>query len=203
MMPNIVRVLVIAMALTIIFPLSVRSAEISGKPRVIDGDTIEVSGERIRLHGIDTPETNQRCTDISKKRWDCGRRATSALIDLIGGQSVVCRGKERDRYRRLIGVCFVGEQNLNASMVRQGWALAYRKYSTDYVAQETAAKSDKVGIWSGQFVNPWDWRRGERLSFPKVQTCCKICRKGKACGNSCIRMTYTCRKPRGCACNAR
>ena len=85
MMPHIVRVLVIAMALTIIFPLSARSAEISGKPRVIDGDTIEVSGERIRLHGIDTPETNQRCLDRSRKRWDCGRLATSALIDLIGG----------------------------------------------------------------------------------------------------------------------
>ena len=121
---------IFSFVLVLMLPMKMTLADVTGQPRIIDGDTIEVSGERIRLHGIDTPETNQRCLDRSRKRWDCGRRATSALKNLIGDQSVVCKGKERDRYRRLIGVCFVGQQNLNASMVRQGWALAYRKYST-------------------------------------------------------------------------
>ena len=194
---------IFSVVLALILPVKLSLADVVGQPRIIDGDTIEISGERIRLHGIDTPETNQQCIDGSGKHWACGRRATSALIDLIRNQIVTCEGRKRDRYKRVIGVCFVGQQNLNAAMVRQGWALAYRKYSTDYIAQEAVAKSDKVGIWSSQFVSPWDWRRGKRLNSPEAGKCCKICRRGKACGNACIRVTYTCRKPKGCACNAR
>ena len=182
-------------------------ADVTGQPRIIDGDTVEIAGERIRLNGIDTPESNQSCMDGTGKRWRCGREATLALTAIVGDQAVTCKGDERDKYKRLIAVCFAGAKDLNAEMVRQGWALAYRKYSTDYVAEETDAKSKKLGLWRGQFVAPWDWRRGKRLTSEvqkEVQkTCCKICRKGKACGNSCIRRSYTCRKPPGCACDAK
>jgi endonuclease YncB( thermonuclease family) len=193
----------LAFALIIFLPLSVAFADVTGKPRIIDGDTVEIAGERIRLHGIDTPETNQICLNAVGKQWRCGREATLALAAIVGDQSITCKGDERDRYKRLIAVCFAGAKDLNSEMVRRGWALAYRKYSTDYVAQEGDAKSAKIGLWRGQFVAPWDWRRGKRLASEAQKTCCKICRKGKACGNSCIRRTYTCRKQPGCACDAR
>ena len=190
----------VTFALVLVLLINTSLADISGLPRVIDGDTIEISGERIRLHGIDAPETRQSCVGVDGKQWDCGRQSTSALTSLIGGRPIICKGRQRDRYKRLIAVCFVGSRDLNAEMVRQGWALAYRKYSTDYVIQEKVAQSERSGIWSGQFVSPWDWRRGKRLTSKVVKSCCKICQKGKACGNSCIRRTYTCRKMPGCAC---
>ena len=186
----------------LLLPVSTAMADVTGKPRIIDGDTVEILGESIRLHGIDAPETNQSCMDGKGNQWRCGRQSTLALTSLIDGRPIFCKGRMRDRYKRLIAVCFVGSKDLNAEMVRQGWALAYRQYSIDYVVQETVAKSEKIGIWSGQFVKPWDWRRGKRLAPAAVKSCCKICRKGKACGNSCIRRTYTCRKAPGCACNA-
>ena len=82
--------------------------------------------------------------------------------DAIGSQSVTCRGTERDRYGRLIAVCNAGEDDLNAMMVRDGWALAYRQYSLDYVDEEGVARDAKRGIWRGEFVPPWEWRRGRR-----------------------------------------
>jgi len=155
-------ILRITFALALVVPIKTSLADISGLPRVIDGDTIEISGERIRLHGIDAPETRQSCVGVDGKQWDCGRQSTSVLTSLIGGRPIICKGRQRDRYKRLIAVCFADRKDLNAEMVRQGWALAYRKYSTDYVVQENVAQSEKSGIWSGQFVSPWDWRQRTR-----------------------------------------
>ena len=175
-------------------------ADVTGNARVVDGDTIHIGETKIRLHGIDAPEQKQTCT-AEGKEWACGKAATSALIDAIYGQKVTCKGDKRDRYKRLLAICYAGDINLNAMMVREGWALAYRKYSTDYVDAEASAKKDRMGLWGGQFVVPWKWRRGKRQASEVQKSCCKICRKGKACGNSCIRSTYTCRKQHGCACN--
>jgi len=115
------------------------NADITGKPRVVDGDTIVISNERIRLHGIDAPESKQLCT-VDGKDWACGQEATKALVRFIGSQAVTCKGNRRDRYKRLIAVCFVGTHNLNAMMVSEGWALAYRKYSKDHIEDEKQAK---------------------------------------------------------------
>ena len=122
----------LVLTLILILPMSAAMADITGKPRVIDGDTIEIAGERIRLNGIDTPEANQTCLDGNGKRWRCGQEATYALLFLVGKHWITCKGNERDKYDRLIAVCFAGPFDLNAEMVRQGWALAYRKYSTAY-----------------------------------------------------------------------
>ncbi len=194
-------------------------ADISGTASVIDGDTLEIAGERIRLHGNDAPESGQECI-AGGERWRCGMEAASALAFKIARGWVTCQGEDRDRYSRLIAVCYaggVGGPELNAWLVSEGWALAYRRFSTDYVAQEQAARGARRGLWRGAFVAPWDWRRGVRLSSaapneaeqlspapaqPELAVCCKICRKGKACGNSCISRSYTCHKPPGCACNA-
>ncbi len=131
---------------------------INGKPRIIDGDTIEISGKRIRLHGIDAPESKQKCT-AGGKEWACGQEATFALAQFIETHWVTCKGDKRDRYGRIIAVCFIGSYDLNAMMVREGWALAYRQYSMDYVDEETTARDARVGMWRGEFVAPWEWRR--------------------------------------------
>jgi len=145
-------------------------AEISGKPNIIDGDTIDISGVRIRLHGIDTPETGQIC-EINGKTWRCGEEATSALSDVIGRTWVDCFGRNKDRYGRIVAVCMVGGpkgRDLGAYMVSQGWALAYRKHSMDYVGDEDAARAAGKGLWRGKFIPPWEWRRGKRLASEVV-----------------------------------
>ena len=119
----------VVLAVVLLLAPSVVVADITGKPRVIDGDTIEIAGERIRLHGIDAPEADQTCLDEKGKKWRCGQEATFALLYMIGDHWITCKSDERDRYGRLIAVCFAGPHDLNAKMVRQGWALAYRKYS--------------------------------------------------------------------------
>jgi endonuclease YncB( thermonuclease family) len=132
---------------------------ISGRASVVDGDTIEIRGERIRLFGIDAPESGQPCT-IQGKTSLIGKDAAFALADKIGGQVVECRPRDRDRFNRPVAVCFVGGEDINGWMVTNGWALAYRYYSRDYVSQEEQASKRKVGVWQcNDFVPPWDWRR--------------------------------------------
>jgi endonuclease YncB( thermonuclease family) len=134
---------------------------ISGRASVIDGDTIEIHGARIRLFGIDAPESDQPCT-IQGKSFRCGKQAAFALADKITDKVVDCRPKDQDRYGRVVAVCLVGGEDINAWMVAQGWALAYRHYSNDYVRQEEQASKSKIGIWQGEFVPPSDWRRSRR-----------------------------------------
>lgn len=135
--------------------------DLRGVPVVIDGDTIEIAGTRIRLHGIDAPETRQEC-EISGSAWACGKDAKLMLTNATQGGEIECRGGKHDRYGRLIAVCYVGDTDLNALMVRGGWALAYRQYATDYVSDETDARANGRGIWRSQFVEPWEWRSAKR-----------------------------------------
>ena len=135
---------------------------LSGAARVIDGDTLEIRAARIRLHGIDAPESAQRCR-AAGRTWPCGREATRALSGRIAGRTVVCEERDRDRYGRSVAVCQAAGEDVNAWMVAAGWAFAYRKYSRSYVAGERAAKAAGRGIWRGEVVAPWEWRRGKRL----------------------------------------
>lgn len=134
---------------------------ISGQAVVTDGDTIGIHGEKIRLVGIDAPESRQSCV-ADGKEYRCGKVAAFALAARIGRAVVTCEGKERDRYRRLLAVCSAGGVDLNAWLVEQGLAVAYRKYSTIYVPQEEAARAARRGLWAGSFTWPWEWRRGVR-----------------------------------------
>lgn len=135
---------------------------ISYNLRIIDGDTIEVNSEKIRLHGIDTPETKQKCFNNNHLQYSCGERATKELRDIIGTNEVSCIRKDKDRYGRSVSVCYVKGQNINALLVERGWAVAYRKYSKDYVDNENKAKKNKSGLWSGKFMFPWNWRKQNR-----------------------------------------
>lgn len=156
--------------LTIVFALlpillwqGAYAEEIVGRASVTDGDTLIIQGERIRLHGIDAPERAQTC-EAGGKAWRCGQKASLALADKIGRLPVRCETFQRDRYGRAIAICRQGQTDLNRWMVRNGWALAYRRYSADYITAEKEARQDGLGLWQGRFVPPWDWRRGERIA---------------------------------------
>jgi endonuclease YncB( thermonuclease family) len=132
-----------------------------GWPHVIDGDTIELNGRRIRLDGIDAPESDQTCQQPSGLAWACGRDAANALSSRIGWSHIRCEGAAYDRYGRLLARCFLGNEDLNRWMVAHGWAVVYRQYSSDYLVDETQARQSRLGLWSGRFAMPWDWRRGD------------------------------------------
>ncbi len=137
-------------------------ADVAGPASVIDGDTIEVHGQRIRLHGIDAPESRQLCR-LDGKPWQCGKDAANALADKIGRQSVTRKELDRDRYKRIVAKCMVVGEDIGEWLVTNGWAVAYYLYSYEYSRAEHRAKSARRGIWAGQFVKPWEWRRGKRL----------------------------------------
>ncbi|WP_207479604.1 thermonuclease family protein [Arenibaculum pallidiluteum] len=143
-------------------PASAKGAEIVGVASVIDGDTLEIRGRRIRLHGVDAPESAQQCKDASGRPYRCGQKAALALADKIGRRNVRCQERDRDRYKRIVAVCRVGNEDLNAWLASEGLALAYRTYSRDYVAAEDRAKLTKAGLWAGEFQAPWDWRKKHR-----------------------------------------
>lgn len=131
---------------------------IIGIARVLDGDTIVVSGVRIRLEGIDAPESSQTCQLPDGRPWACGHRATFELNRLIGAKLVTCDDRGPDKYGRTLGVCFAGSVELNAEMVRRGMAWAFVRYSQRYVAHEATARQARVGIWQGPSQPAWDFR---------------------------------------------
>lgn len=138
------------------------AAPIVGRATVIDGDTLEVAGTRIRLHGVDAPESAQLCKDAAGREYRCGQRAANALAERIGTAPISCEPRDTDQYGRTVAVCRRGAEDLNAWLVAQGHAIAYRRYSADYLGQEAAAKAARRGIWAGQFQEPSAWRRERR-----------------------------------------
>lgn len=151
-------------ALTLMIPVLLLwlAAPAQAAFRVVDGDTVELNGQKIRLVGIDAPEDGQTCLDAAGQVYDCGDTATRALQMLSTGRNIICVGEERDRYERRLATCFADGNNLNAAMVRLGHALAYRTYSRLFVRDEDAARQASRGLWAGVFDEPWAYRKGER-----------------------------------------
>ena len=144
-----VKILIFNLFLILICFSAVSSGKtIFGKAKVIDGDTIHIYKNKIRLHAIDAPETNQTCNK-NNKVWNCGIESTKFLKKLIGKNKIECITTGKDQYNRFIGICYKNNLDLNSEMVLNGWAIAYRYYSMDYVEEEEAAKQQKKGIWSG------------------------------------------------------
>ena len=136
---------------------------IKGVATVLDADTFQVAGKRVRLIGIDVPESEQLC-QADGHDWPCGQAATTALFELIGGAPVSCEVYGRDRWGRAPAECFQAGQSLNASIVRSGWALAWYPSAgavpgPRYGDQEQAAAAERAGIWRGEFVEPWVLRQ--------------------------------------------
>ena len=144
--------------------------EISGIPKVVDGDTIHINNYKFRLEGIDAPEMRQQCKKESfkisffigftfYKDYSCGRVSKVKLANKINTSEIKCISSSKDRYKRYIATCFKGKTNLNQWMVRNGFAIAYRRYSKKYVPDEVFAKENKLGLWQGKFMEPEKWRK--------------------------------------------
>lgn len=142
-------------------------ASIAGVASVIDADTLDIGKQRIRLTGVDAPESGQKCLDAKQKFVRCGSIAANALDAWINRNPVTCAIEDKDRYGRFIGKCSVRGQNIQDWLVTNGHAVAYRAYSTAYVPAELKARQAKAGIWAGEFIQPWDWRQGLRLDGEK------------------------------------
>lgn len=127
--------------------------------KVTDGDSLRSGELRIRLHGMDAPEIRQSCTKGGVS-YACGLAAQAYLETMLASSGEVrCEHLDTDRYQRLIMRCYHRGIDIAAAMVRAGWAVAYRRYSYDYVADEQAARDDKIGLWEGTFQTPEAWRR--------------------------------------------
>ncbi len=143
--------------------LAGEQAAVVGRAEVVDGDSLLVGTVKVRLFGIDAPEVGQYCKGSDGSRWPCGQHATVALDRLAGGRAVRCEVKDTDSWGRKVCVCKLGDgRDLSTAMVTAGWALAYRRFSNDYVDDETRAESRGVGIWRGSMVPPWKWRADRR-----------------------------------------
>ena len=156
-------------------------AVLCGPARVVDGDTLEIAGRMIRLHGIDAPEAAQDCAGPEGGAWPCGQAATRRLEALVAGGRVACTARDTDRYGRLIAVCRRDGRDLNAALVAQGFALAYRRYATDYVAEERTARTAGRGIWRGRFTRPELWRAGLGGARTQPDRDCRV--KGNVSAN--------------------
>ncbi len=140
---------------------------IKGKATVVDGDTITIDNTKIRFSGIDAPESyyygmTQYCERPNGKIWACGKKATAALKKLIGKHEVECTDEGEDKYGRTLSICYANGVDLQSEMVRTGMAVAYIRYSTRYEEEMIEAMINRAGIWSGDFLDPEDWRRQNR-----------------------------------------
>ena len=133
-------------------------APLVGAARVIDGDTIDIAGTRVRLEGIDAPEIAQTCGRRMLGTWRCGEAATAAMRRLTAEQVLSCDRRGVDKYKRVLGVCFNAGKDINAEMVREGLAWAFVKYSQSYVREEAQARAERVGVWQGEAQPPWEFR---------------------------------------------
>ena len=153
--------------LILFFFQNIQASEIIGVPKVVDGDTIHIKSYKIRLEGIDAPEMRQKCKKSYlqiiflnfQKDYYCGQISKKKLIQKIGNEPVKCILSGKDRYKRYLGKCLKGKINLNRWMVRNGYAIAYRKYSKLYILDENYAKEEKLGMWKGSFMKPEKWRK--------------------------------------------
>ena len=157
----------IIIILTLFFFQTIQASEIIGFPKVVDGDSIHIKSYKIRLEGIDAPEMRQKCKKpylqimffTFQRDYYCGQVSKKKLVQKIGNKSVKCILLGKDRYKRYLAKCFKGTINLNRWMVRNGYAIAYRKYSKTYILDENFAKEEKLGLWGGSFIKPEKWRK--------------------------------------------
>jgi endonuclease YncB( thermonuclease family) len=158
---NLVTVSAMAAALVLLGAVSAGAAraatEFKGTAIVLDGDSIEIRGQRINLYGIDAPEPGQSCERLGAS-YPCGREATRALARGIGQDVVTCRQKHLNQRRQPVAVCKAGGVDISAWMVRQGWAVPHPKFGTAYKDEADAARKYRRGVWGGGFTLPWVWR---------------------------------------------
>lgn len=151
------RIAAVLAAAALLSATSARAADLSGIAEVIDGDSLRVGANEVRLAGVDAPEWSQECK-VGRATWRAGQEAAAWLKSRIEGRPVYCAVSAVDRYQRKVATCFVEGVDINAELVAAGWAVAYRKYSARYIPQEEAAKAAALGIWRGRCDLPSEWR---------------------------------------------
>lgn len=145
-------------AILSLLPVLAQAADISGVPKIREGDHIQIGNSRIRLGGIDAPAVDQLCLNNSGERWTCGVAARDELIKHVGNKSWTCHPRNTDRRGHTVARCEVEGEDIQKWLVGNGWALSYTRISHDYDADEKAAREAKAGMWQGAFIAPWDWR---------------------------------------------
>jgi len=145
-------------AALLLLPTMAQAVDITGVPKIRDGDQITIGNTRIRLGGIDAPSADQLCLNNSGERWTCGVAARDALIKHAGNKTWNCHTRTVDRRGRTVARCDVDGEDIQKWMVSNGWALAFVRISHDYEPDEKVAREAKVGMWQGSFIAPWDWR---------------------------------------------
>lgn len=156
---------ILAFAVLALWPVSHRTLTpkiLVGAPRVIDGDTLALGDQRIRLAGIDAPERAQSCALADGRDWRCGAEATSALVRFLAGRPIACEARGHDPYDRVVALCRADGSDLGAWMVRSGWAVADHGTAFGYTEAENNARFLRLGLWAGPFERPADWRRDHR-----------------------------------------
>ena len=143
---------------TLILGLLACNISFSDNLKIVDGDTIVLNGEKIRLSGIDAPELKQTCMNGDQKVF-CGKLAKMLLVKKIGNKTPECIREGKDVYKRTLAECFINGESLSAFLVRSGYAFAYLKYSDKFIKDEEFAKKNKLGMWSMKFEYPWDFRK--------------------------------------------
>ena len=150
----------IKLSLYLFFGILIFSSANSDLLIVTDGDTIRIGDERIRFSGIDAPEIKQTCI-YQEIEFKCGEFSKNLLIEKISNQEVSCIRESTDQYGRTLAECFVGKESLSSYLVREGYAFAYRKYSDKFILDEEYAQSKSNGMWSMDFMFPWDFRKSQ------------------------------------------
>lgn len=151
--------------MSLLLALLIASSPFFGIGTAGDGDSFQVNGQRIRLFGIDAPEFDQTCQRAGSD-WQCGQAAAEALSKLVVGKDVRCVAAGTDQYDRILARCTVGTLDVNRFMVANGFAVAFRRYSNDYVSAEETAKANRRGIWASTFTMPSDVRSADRAARP-------------------------------------
>jgi len=160
----IIFVAAAALLLFVIEAVNRTFMQVHGGAEAIDGDSLRQGEAEIRLEGIDAPEYLQLCRDDGHQTWPCGRQAAAFLRSLVRGKTVSCTHRDTDRHGRAVATCEADGLSLNREIVRQGWAIAYRRHSA-YLALEEEARRARRGIWIGTFEDPETWRERERLKY--------------------------------------
>jgi endonuclease YncB( thermonuclease family) len=164
--PKLIALLALGMLLAINLPASVD--DLAGQATIIDGDTLEIHGTRIRLWVIDAPETDQFCRNGSE-HYRCGQKAANGLDAFIARRPVECVEVDRDQYKRAVAVCTVAGVDLAEWLVKNGLALDWPQYFKGaYAPAQSEAKRADLGIWNGSFQEPWRYRACRRLGGSPV-----------------------------------
>ncbi|KPF94451.1 nuclease [Rhodopseudomonas sp. AAP120] len=151
------KALLLPLWFALLLPVAAQAADVSGVPKIRDGDQIMIGGTRIRLAGIEAPSLDQLCLGPKGDRWTCGIAARDALAGHVGGKSWTCTILRTEK-KQAIARCTVDGEDIQQWMVQNGWALSYVRMSHTYDADEKTARAAKVGLWQGAFIAPWDWR---------------------------------------------